>query len=656
MMQKILILLLLASLGGFSAWAQDLPELTEVVVTATRVESGLVDSPSFVTVITRKDIEESGATNLAGALAAQSGVVVNDNGAEGSPKTVSIRGSSSAQVLVLLDGMRLNSSRDGTIDLATIPLEDVERVEVVRGGESVVYGTGAIGGVINVITRTAAKPGISLRLTNGSYIPRDAYEVTATFPSVAKNLVAANFMDLLDSQRLSLSLSGKLGDVGVSGGGAVVRAANAFTWNDATLINDWRRRSYAEDFGGEAFAGLDAALLDGRLAAKASVALSNTDAPGSVKYVSTTAKQKDTNASVSLSWKTDRFLADALNLDLKAFYRYDELGYADPAYPPDSLHTTHSASLDLTQKLTYSEQFFAVYGGSIWYDWAKSTSFSAVKDRLNVAAFLSVPFTPLEALTFSPSLRYDYFSDFPGSFSLKLSTVYLLSDNSSVKASIGNEYRVPTLNDLYFYDSSGFTLSNPNLKPEASYSGEVGCSLETRRLAIDVSVFGRWVSNHIIWQPNASFIFMPQNLTALLPGVEFHGRAVLGDLVSLELNYTFLYSMLLNDGSQDLRASDNRRVPMAPMHNFSAGARYRDRINSAGVALKYESMKYIDSANTESLALSDYWVVDVDYALAATENLTFSVALRNLFNQLYFTQSGYPMPPFSVETGVRVKL
>jgi outer membrane receptor protein involved in Fe transport len=92
------------------------------------------------------------------------------------------------------------------------------------------------------------------------------------------------------------------------------------------------------------------------------------------------------------------------------------------------------------------------------------------------------------------------------------------------------------------------------------------------------------------------------------------------------------------------------------MHNFSAGARYRDRINSAGVALKYESMKYIDSANTESLALSDYWVVDVDYALAATENLTFSVALRNLFNQLYFTQSGYPMPPFSVETGVRVKL
>jgi outer membrane cobalamin receptor len=231
-----------------------------------------------------------------------------------------------------------------------------------------------------------------------------------------------------------------------------------------------------------------------------------------------------------------------------------------------------------------------------------------------------------------------------------------MSDTSSVKVSVGNEYRVPTLNDLYFYDPSGWTASNPNLKPEISYSGEVGWYVESKRLALDASAFARFVPNHILWQPNAMFVYMPQNLTAFLPGAEVHGKAMLGEQISLEINYAFLYSYLLNDGSQDLQITDNRRVLFAPMHNLSAEARYRDRINSVGVGLKYESKKYIDSANTESSALADYWVVDVDYRLAATENLTLSLALRNLFNQLYYTQNGYPMPPFSVETGIRVKL
>ena len=106
---------------SFTAWAQQAPELNEVVVTATRIDSPILESPSLVTVITQQGILDSGAADLSGVLAQQSGIVVNDYGPQGQGKTVSIRGSTSSQVLVLVDGIRLNSSFDGTVDLSRIP-------------------------------------------------------------------------------------------------------------------------------------------------------------------------------------------------------------------------------------------------------------------------------------------------------------------------------------------------------------------------------------------------------------------------------------------------------------------------------------------------------------------------------------------------------
>ena len=104
---------------------------------------------------------------------------MNDYGAEGATKSVSIRGSTSSQVLVLLDGIRLNSSRDGGVDLSSIPMEIIDHIEIVRGGESSLYGSSAIGGVINIVTKKAEKPSISLSVTNGSYIPHAANTVSS---------------------------------------------------------------------------------------------------------------------------------------------------------------------------------------------------------------------------------------------------------------------------------------------------------------------------------------------------------------------------------------------------------------------------------------------------------------------------------------------
>ena len=98
--------------------------LKEVVVTATRVDSSILDSPSSISVISAQQIADSGATDVAQVINGQPGVVVNDYGPQGTAQSVSLRGSTSDQVLVLLDGVRLNSSRDGSVDLSTHPPRD----------------------------------------------------------------------------------------------------------------------------------------------------------------------------------------------------------------------------------------------------------------------------------------------------------------------------------------------------------------------------------------------------------------------------------------------------------------------------------------------------------------------------------------------------
>ena len=102
--------------------------------------------------------------------------VGSDNGTAGSVQSVSLRGSASAQVLVLVDGVRLNDSRQGAPDLSQIPVEIIERIEIVRGGTSALYGADAVGGVVNIITKDKAEDRFRLSLTNGSYLPRDAVD------------------------------------------------------------------------------------------------------------------------------------------------------------------------------------------------------------------------------------------------------------------------------------------------------------------------------------------------------------------------------------------------------------------------------------------------------------------------------------------------
>lgn len=158
------------SLPAFSEVAAK--QIPSVVVSAARTEQSSLTTPASITVITRKQIEDSGSMHIVEVLRGQGGVQINDLYGDGSRATVGMRGfaeSAGSNTLVLIDGRRLNNPDIASPDLNSIALEDVERIELVQGSAGVLFGDQAVGGVINIITR---KPGAlrhSLELSAGSY-------------------------------------------------------------------------------------------------------------------------------------------------------------------------------------------------------------------------------------------------------------------------------------------------------------------------------------------------------------------------------------------------------------------------------------------------------------------------------------------------------
>jgi len=157
-------------------------EVPAVVVSAARTEQSTLSTPAAITVITRKQIDASGANHVVDVLRGQGGVQINDIFGDGSRATVGMRGfadTASSNTLVLIDGRRLNNPDIGAPDLNSIALEDVERIEIVQGSAGVLFGDQAVGGVINIIT---SKPGAlkhSLKLSAGSYGTTDFHGMTS---------------------------------------------------------------------------------------------------------------------------------------------------------------------------------------------------------------------------------------------------------------------------------------------------------------------------------------------------------------------------------------------------------------------------------------------------------------------------------------------
>lgn len=181
-MNKLLLFSVLALAAVLPEIVSAATEIPAVVVSAARTEQSTLTTPASITVITREQIEASGARHINEVLRGQGGVQINDLYGDGSRATVDMRGfgdTAGSNTLILVDGRRLNNPDIAAPDLNSIALEDVERIEIVQGSAGVLFGDQAVGGVINVITR---KPGAlrhTLKLSAGSYNTLQLHAMTS---------------------------------------------------------------------------------------------------------------------------------------------------------------------------------------------------------------------------------------------------------------------------------------------------------------------------------------------------------------------------------------------------------------------------------------------------------------------------------------------
>jgi len=626
--------------------------LEESVVTATRTEAAVLDAPAAVSVITREEIDKAQVKNLADLLSREPAITVRDYGPEGSVKSLSLRGATSEGVLVLVDGIRINDSRAGGVDLSLLSLQSVERIEIVRGGTSALYGADAVGGTVNIIMKKEADNLLKLTFENGSYIPRDA---VAVYEKGVEKEVGADPADLFDTQKVGLQFSRKLGTVDLVTSGSFTRANNGYTWDDTEYVDGQRRRINADLLGGDLYAGVSLPLSAGRFDSSGRISRYEKGAPGSLSWLSTDAAQTDTLAAWNARYAAERFFSDALTLDLKGSYRFSRLDYEDPdpGFPIDDRHATHSLIFDAAQELRAYERFTLVYGLNLGYDLVDSTK-TGDHDRVSGGVFVESPIFLTDRFTLTPAARLDYYSDFPETFNFKLSGVYGISPSMSFKTSVSKSYRAPTLNDLYWpYTPAEGTSGNPGLKPETGYSAEAGITAVKSGVSFDIFVFTRYMFDEIKWILGSDFIYRPENIgRSFYPGVEAGGRARISKNIWVSAGSTFIYSFVLQSDSADYTPKDDKRVPQVPVFSLDAGVEYTGAKSLFTLNGQYVGKQYTDAANTEGLSVDGYFVMNAGYTRKLSEVFSIKLAIDNLLNARYETADGYIMPPFFIRSGV----
>ncbi len=480
---------LAAALAAHAACAQQdvgVPEGAETVVTAARMAQAAPEALRATTVITRRDIENAGQLTLGEVLQLYGGVELATNGGPGGASAVFIRGANSAHSLVLVDGMRVQSATTGTTAFENLPLAEIERIEIVPGPVSGLYGSDAIGGVIQIFTKGARHaPAPALSAGAGSYGTRS----------------------------LAATWGGAAGDTtfGVSAG--------------------WSRTDGFSATGPTVPFGQFNPDDDGYRNANASAKVEHAFGPGQAlgasalysRGVSRFDSGPDTDprteqALSSYAIHSRNRLASHWESLLRVGTSRDDSSTLDAGYPgefrtdQDQVLWQHTVRLDATSVVAGVEYLRERVATSTDYSVSRRTIRSAFAGMIGEYGSHRVQL----------DLRRDDNSQYGAPISGSVAYGYRITPEAKVRAAYGKAFHAPSFNDLYY---PGF--GNPALRPETGRSREVGFDYAagTRRFA--ATWFDNRISELIVFAFDpASQSFLPVNVArARIRGLELSASA-----------------------------------------------------------------------------------------------------------------------------------
>lgn len=416
-----------------------------IVVTATRTAQTTDGTLAAVTVITRQEIERLQTRSIEDLFRGLPGISIANSGGPGKLTTVFMRGTESDHVQVLIDGIRVGSATSGTTSFENIPIEQIERIEIVRGPRSSLYGSEAIGGVIQIFTRKGERGRkLSLSLGGGSY---------GTLNGSA-NLSMGNAQGWLN-----LGLSG----IGTAGFNACRGSAISGCFNSAP---DQDKDGY-RNVSGTAQAGY-------RFASGLEIAANFLHAAGKTEFDGSPffALNKSLIAQQVFGGSASFSPLDAWRIKLTTGRSRENLdSFEDKIFK--SRFNTQRDTVLLQNDLALFTNQLTTLGGDYQHDHVDSTTRYTVSSRYNWGIFAQHQ-AVLSRHNLQGSLRLDNNQQFGRHVTGGIAWGYALTDSMRLTANFGNAFKAPTFNELYFPN-----FSNAELQPEKSHSVELGAKGNT---------------------------------------------------------------------------------------------------------------------------------------------------------------------------------
>ncbi len=625
MKQKRFLIFLCAISGGVIAQGQEpLPtpsnegESEPVVVTATRIDIPLDQSPATVSVVTSEDVEEKQIERVADALREVPGLSVVQTGAPGQLTSVFTRGLRSEHTQVLLDGIPINQGLAGLMDFADFTTDDIDRIEVVRGPQSTLYGPRALAGAIQIFTKRGdGPPGFSLSAEGGSY---------GTFREAFESEGNINQLDY---------------SVGIS----------RIDTDNARPNNQYRLTSSIADIGWSP----DATLRVGSLI---TYSLADTGNPNTIF-----------NPKPLDNFLTERWLIgphiDWQPVDWwdhKLIVSYDherqlndpnQDGFVGPTRALfERTQVDYQNDLRATSWLTLTSGFFYsrvnVGQERPFVSQAFGPQPRFVGDHTDeTALFAQLTFKLCENFIFVSGGRFDHFNQFGDVWTWREAGSYRIRQiDSTLHASVATGFSPPSSQDKIFGN-------NFNLEPERALGWDAGIEQRfwNRRLVLDATYFHNDLSNVI----GFNGLFETLNLgAARTQGVECELRARPIDDLELKASYTYLDAV--NTSSRDITQLPGARLPRRPRNEVYISASYLwvKRLRTT-IAAKFVNAREELNFGGPNFDIEDYSFVNFAAEYEISPHLTVYGRIDNLTNEHYSEVFGFPALGRAAYGGVKVR-
>jgi len=583
---------------------QDTTTLREVIVTSTRINLPFPENSRTISIITSEDIKNSAASSLTDVLQQVAGIDVKRQGTGGTQADLYIRGGSFDQTLVLIDGIKMDDAQTGHNTLnAALPLDVIERIEIIKGSAARVFGQNAFTGAINIVTKKDLNNGGSVNIETGSYKQLNA-SVTATSNLENSSHLIHVSRNTSDGYRYNTDYDTQ---------NYFLKSVFNKKRKAIEMISSFTERK----FGANGFYAIPTAIN---------------------QY------EETQNSLISFSTK---FSTEKLSINPRVYWKRNQDEYLYVRQNPAAFRNFHiSDKIGAEVNASYtSSAGITGFGIDISKTYLRSdgtTGGLGNRNRFMTNLFLEHLFKLAdEKLDITPGVAVTYFSDFKFHAFPGIDMGYRLNPNLKVYGNMGYTYRIPTYTDLYYNGPSN--IGNENLEPEEALSEEVGLKYFTPTFTVSAALFNRDASKLIDFiKENEADKWQPVNIRDLnTKGFEFNSSytfKINNFNQNISLGYTYL-----DDQVKTLNVNFSKYAINSLKHQITG------RFSTQLVKNLSQNIVYKHAERTTG---TSYNVWDSSLVLTVKQ-FEITATANNIFNTEYSEGNLIPMPKGNLLFGLR---